>query len=400
MLVESGDGKVTYERGSRKCMVVREGTGAEELFKMMRKIIGSDILKYDREMLVAVEVDSDVEVIFKGNDERGYIYVAGNAGPMRREHARGAVCEARERDTGEGKQIGRSGRKCNDVQEVGEERGNNEAGIKRYDFCTDVGGHRRRGAAGEQATSRRDTIEMSDEDEISVASEDAGDREAAEEDDAGDEGAAEKRCANANLWVYDYVHPIYKTSMQEVIYNKLVHPMKTHDMAGVDGKIGLVVGGMNWMRTTTDAYYLPTMADTRAGHHRSEESHKRRTRNCGDAPNAVTLAIQGTRAVILELISMQVVKVYVEWTESVCSSQVGDAWHASVYVYLVKVQTCLRDCLTRTMGSATGVSELVRCPLQSVCVGNVRHNAAMFCISRDSCSDTAHPGATYPVLHH
>ncbi|KAJ8435322.1 hypothetical protein Cgig2_022923 [Carnegiea gigantea] len=126
MLVESGDGKVIYEGGSRKCMVVREGMWAEELLKMMRKMIGSDMseeklwysLKYDKEMLVAVEVDSNVEVIFKGNDEHGYIYVVRNAGPMRREHVRAAVCEVRERDTGEDKQIARSGQKCDDVQEV------------------------------------------------------------------------------------------------------------------------------------------------------------------------------------------------------------------------------------------------------------------------------------------
>jgi len=35
---------------------------------------------------------------------------------------------------------------------------------------------------------------LSDDNEISVASEDVGDVEAAEEDDAGDEGAAEKKC--------------------------------------------------------------------------------------------------------------------------------------------------------------------------------------------------------------
>ena len=37
---------------------------------------------------------------------------------------------------------------------------------------------------------------MSDDDEISVASEDAGDREATEEDDVGDEGVAAKRCGD------------------------------------------------------------------------------------------------------------------------------------------------------------------------------------------------------------
>jgi len=43
-----------------------------------------------------------------------------------------------------------------------------------------------------------DTIEMSDDDEISVVSEDAGDEEATEEDDAGDEEAAERRCGDGN----------------------------------------------------------------------------------------------------------------------------------------------------------------------------------------------------------
>ncbi|KAJ8438308.1 hypothetical protein Cgig2_018788 [Carnegiea gigantea] len=152
MLVESGDGKVKYKGGSRKCMVVRKGMVAEELLKMARKMTGSDMLeeklwyslKYDREILVVVEVDSDVEVIFKGNYKHGYIYVAGNAGPMRRQRTRAAVCEARV-----------SGRKCNHGEEVGEEHGNNEARVKRYDFYKDVTGGRRRGAAGEQAASRR-----------------------------------------------------------------------------------------------------------------------------------------------------------------------------------------------------------------------------------------------------
>ena len=49
--------------------------------------------------------------------------------------------------------------------------------------------------------------------------------------------------AKANLWVYDYVHPIYKSTTQQVIYNQLVHPMETHDMGTVDNITGWVVGG-------------------------------------------------------------------------------------------------------------------------------------------------------------
>ena len=62
------------------------------------------------------------------------MYVVGNAGPVRQPHARAAVCKLRVRDIGEGKQIARSGGKCNDGEEVSEERDNNEVGVKRYDF--------------------------------------------------------------------------------------------------------------------------------------------------------------------------------------------------------------------------------------------------------------------------
>ncbi|KAJ8428462.1 hypothetical protein Cgig2_012529 [Carnegiea gigantea] len=203
ILVESGDGKVTCEGGSRKCMVVREGMGAEELQKMMREMTGSDMLdeklwyslKYDMEMLVAVEGDNDVQVIFKGNDEHGYMYVAGNADPLRRPYVRAAVCESRVRDIGEVKQIARSGGKCNDGEEVGEERSNNEAGVKCN--CRSLGVK-----GGELPTSRLrlggDTIEISYDNEISVASEDAGDEEATKEDNEGDERAAEKQCGDGN----------------------------------------------------------------------------------------------------------------------------------------------------------------------------------------------------------
>lgn len=62
------------------------------------------------------------------------MYVARNIGPVRRPHMRAAVCKSRVQDIGEGKQIARSTGKCNDGEEVGEERNNNEAGGKRYDF--------------------------------------------------------------------------------------------------------------------------------------------------------------------------------------------------------------------------------------------------------------------------
>jgi len=47
----------------------------------------------------------------------------------------------------------------------------------------------------------------------------------------------------ANLWVYDYLHPIYKIATQQIIYNQVVHPIERHDMGTVDAKTGRVVSG-------------------------------------------------------------------------------------------------------------------------------------------------------------
>ena len=49
--------------------------------------------------------------------------------------------------------------------------------------------------------------------------------------------------AKANLWVYDFVHPMYKADTQRRIYNQVIHPMETHDMATVHDRTGRVVGG-------------------------------------------------------------------------------------------------------------------------------------------------------------
>ena len=47
----------------------------------------------------------------------------------------------------------------------------------------------------------------------------------------------------AKLWVYDYIHLIYKGVTDHRIYNQLHYLMETHDMGKVDNKTGLVVGG-------------------------------------------------------------------------------------------------------------------------------------------------------------
>ncbi|KAJ8444749.1 hypothetical protein Cgig2_033757 [Carnegiea gigantea] len=78
-LEENGDGKLTYVGGSTKCILLKEGMAMEEVLRLATGIRGSDLrdgklwysLKYDRQMLMAIEGDMDVRMILKGNDEHG-----------------------------------------------------------------------------------------------------------------------------------------------------------------------------------------------------------------------------------------------------------------------------------------------------------------------------------------
>ncbi|KAJ8449263.1 hypothetical protein Cgig2_002395 [Carnegiea gigantea] len=90
-LEEDGDGKLTYVGGSTKCILLKEGMAMEEVLRQVTGIRGSDLrdgklwysLKYDRQMLMAIEGDVDVRMILKENDEHGHLYVGGKEGPKR-----------------------------------------------------------------------------------------------------------------------------------------------------------------------------------------------------------------------------------------------------------------------------------------------------------------------------
>ena len=102
---DGGEGKMSYNGGSRKCVVVREGVGVEEMREMVRETIGGGVevdriwysLKYDRNMIMAVEGDADVRMMFKGNDEHGYLYVCNKESVVLRVRK-----NVRERRVGEG----------------------------------------------------------------------------------------------------------------------------------------------------------------------------------------------------------------------------------------------------------------------------------------------------------
>ena len=69
--------KIRYNGGSRKCLLAREGMRVEELRGMVREIVERVwySLKDNRNMVMTVERDTNMRMMFKGNDEHGYLYV-------------------------------------------------------------------------------------------------------------------------------------------------------------------------------------------------------------------------------------------------------------------------------------------------------------------------------------
>jgi len=95
--------------------------------------------------------------------------------------------------------------------------------------------------------------------------------------------------AKANLWVYDFVHPMYKVDTQRRIHNQVIHPMETHDMTIVDGRTGRVVGG-DELDDDYSHYILPPCNREQFGRpHQSAESPKHKVQHPADVPNVVKL---------------------------------------------------------------------------------------------------------------
>ena len=77
VMEDGGEGKIRYNGGSMKCMLVRKGMGVEELRKMVRKTVGVGVevdrmwysLKYERNMIMAMKGNTDARMMFKGSDK-------------------------------------------------------------------------------------------------------------------------------------------------------------------------------------------------------------------------------------------------------------------------------------------------------------------------------------------
>ncbi|KAJ8431017.1 hypothetical protein Cgig2_017195 [Carnegiea gigantea] len=75
--------------------------------RMVKEIKGSHLsedklwysLKYERQILLVVEGDTDVRMIFTGNDKHHYLYVGGNDGPKRLLVSEIAKCGSKKQQT-------------------------------------------------------------------------------------------------------------------------------------------------------------------------------------------------------------------------------------------------------------------------------------------------------------
>ncbi|KAJ8425935.1 hypothetical protein Cgig2_018733 [Carnegiea gigantea] len=214
--------------------------GEEELIRMVKKITLSDLmeqkiwysLNYGRQMLMALEGDIDMSMIFKRNDEHNYLYVHGNEGRSVLKEAN-VELSSREDDTtekggdeGSSREGSAAGNEGNDnvwprlglQTRTWEEDGQVQAGVMKW-----------KNGVGERIKQRladiykkmscitavecyslilgKYSMELTNSRKLVVKWEMRG-----------------LPCchdlaviAKANLWLYDYVHPIYQSATQYVI---------------------------------------------------------------------------------------------------------------------------------------------------------------------------------------
>ena len=100
-------------------MFIGEGGNRGEELKGMVREIGNGVqmdrlsynLKYNRNMIMAVEGDMDMGMMFKENDEHEYSYVGGKDSLVRRVSKGGGATARETSATNEGRRCGTSGRR-------------------------------------------------------------------------------------------------------------------------------------------------------------------------------------------------------------------------------------------------------------------------------------------------
>ena len=143
---DGGEGKIRCDGGSRNCLPASEGIGLQELREMVQEIVGAGVqvdrlwysLKYDRNMIMAVEGDTDVRMIFKGNDEHGYVYVRNKNSLVWRVSKAVSATTGETGATDDGTQGGTSGRQGDGGAEEEIQASGSHRLRKRYVNCGSV----------------------------------------------------------------------------------------------------------------------------------------------------------------------------------------------------------------------------------------------------------------------
>lgn len=90
--VQEEDGKVSYQGGSRDCVLLSESMGLDEAKSRLMRRVGSAskeeklwyTLKFDRKIFLPLDADEAVEAMFMGNEEHAFVYMGGRGGPLLR----------------------------------------------------------------------------------------------------------------------------------------------------------------------------------------------------------------------------------------------------------------------------------------------------------------------------
>ncbi|KAJ8450493.1 hypothetical protein Cgig2_002178 [Carnegiea gigantea] len=89
---EEEDGKVSYQGGSRDCVLLSESMSLDEAKSRLMRRVGSAskeeklwyTLKFDRKIFLPLDADDAVEAMFMGNEEHAFVYMGGREGPLLR----------------------------------------------------------------------------------------------------------------------------------------------------------------------------------------------------------------------------------------------------------------------------------------------------------------------------
>ncbi|KAJ8431273.1 hypothetical protein Cgig2_011126 [Carnegiea gigantea] len=235
MLEQSGDAKVTYDGGDLP----------------EQKIWYS--LKYDKQILMTLEGDMDMSMISRE------IMNMAICISMRPASKRVAVYEERIETRDDGMSF--SGEK-------------GECGVEQLQTKLRLEGW---------------IIELSDDDEISIALDDAGGEDTTQKGcDEGTigKGYAEGNDGNDNVWPQSSLQA--ESATQLVIYNQLIHPMGMHDMGRVDEQTRLVVGGeeldegYNWCMLPLNNGRHPGRPPLNCRESQTQDKKVQRCSKCGE----------------------------------------------------------------------------------------------------------------------